>query len=195
METTATGQPAEITQKQADRNIRKVALTALAGTSIEWYDFFLYGTAAALIFPTAFFPADMPPFVAFIYSFSTFAIGFLARPLGGIIFGHFGDSVGRKKVLVIALLLMGVATTAIGLLSGVQVMTARRIGEGRTAAELIANRKTVVEGYKTAEAFAGLCAERGLEAPILREVHAILFEGKAPERALNALMTRELKRE
>lgn len=71
----------------------------------------------------------------------------------------------------------------------------RRIGEGRTAAELIANRKTVVEGYKTAEAFAGLCAERGLEAPILREVHAILFEGKAPERALNALMTRELKRE
>lgn len=71
----------------------------------------------------------------------------------------------------------------------------RRIGEGRKAAELIANRKTVVEGYKTAEAFAGLCAERGLEAPILREVHAILFEGKAPERALNALMTRGLKRE
>lgn len=71
----------------------------------------------------------------------------------------------------------------------------RRLGEGRTAAELIANRKTVVEGYKTAEAFAGLCAERGLEAPILREVHAILFEGKAPERALNALMTRGLKRE
>jgi len=116
METAATGQPAELSQKQMDRNIRKVALTALAGTSIEWYDFFLYGTAAALIFPALFFPADMPPFVALIASFSTFAIGFLARPLGGIIFGHFGDSIGRKKVLVIALLIMGVATTLIGLL-------------------------------------------------------------------------------
>mgnify|MGYP006988312288 CR=1 FL=1 len=73
METTATAQPAELTQKQADRNIRKVALTALAGTSIEWYDFFLYGTAAALIFPTLFFPADMPPYMALIASFSTFA--------------------------------------------------------------------------------------------------------------------------
>lgn len=99
-----------------NRNIGKVAMTALAGTSIEWYDFFLYGTAAALIFPAAFFPADMPPFIALIASFSTFAIGFLARPVGGIIFGHFGDTVGRKKVLVIALLIMGVATTAIGLL-------------------------------------------------------------------------------
>ena len=116
METTATSPSGAASKKQSDSNIRKVALTALAGTSIEWYDFFLYGTAAALIFPTAFFPADMPPFVALIASFSTFAIGFLARPIGGIIFGHFGDSIGRKKVLVIALLIMGVATTAIGLL-------------------------------------------------------------------------------
>ena len=116
MDTTAAGKAPELSQKQLDRNIRKVALTALAGTSIEWYDFFLYGTAAALIFPALFFPADMPPFVALIASFSTFAIGFLARPLGGIIFGHFGDSIGRKKVLVIALLIMGVATTLIGLL-------------------------------------------------------------------------------
>ena len=97
-------------------NMRKVALTSLAGTSIEWYDFFLYGTAAALVFPILFFPADMPPMVALIASFSTFAVGFLARPLGGIIFGHYGDRVGRKKVLVIALLMMGVATTLIGLL-------------------------------------------------------------------------------
>ena len=107
---------ADVHDELVDRNIGKVAMTALAGTSIEWYDFFLYGTAAALIFPAAFFPADMPPFMALIASFSTFAIGFLARPLGGIIFGHFGDTVGRKKVLVIALLIMGVATTAIGLL-------------------------------------------------------------------------------
>lgn len=97
-------------------NMRKVALTSLAGTSIEWYDFFLYGTAAAIVFPVLFFPADMPAMVALIASFSTFAVGFLARPLGGIIFGHYGDRVGRKKVLVIALLMMGVATTLIGLL-------------------------------------------------------------------------------
>jgi len=99
-------------------NMRKVALTSLAGTSIEWYDFFLYGTAAAIVFPALFFPADMPAMVALIASFSTFAVGFLARPLGGVIFGHYGDRIGRKKVLVIALMMMGVATTLIGLLPG-----------------------------------------------------------------------------
>lgn len=98
------------------KDIRKVALTSLAGTSIEWYDFFLYGTAAAIIFPKAFFPADMPAMVALIASFSTFAVGFLARPLGGIVFGHFGDRVGRKQTLVVALLIMGASTTLIGLL-------------------------------------------------------------------------------
>ena len=70
-----------------------------------------------------------------------------------------------------------------------------RIGEGRGAAELIAHRKTVVEGYRTTESFHGLCVERKIDAPILREMHAILFEGKAPALALNALMTRGLKRE
>jgi len=97
-------------------NMRKVALTSLAGTSIEWYDFFLYGTAAAIIFPIAFFPQDLPPMVLLIISFSTFAVGFIARPLGGIVFGHFGDRVGRKRTLVVALMMMGVATTLIGLL-------------------------------------------------------------------------------
>ncbi len=96
--------------------MRKLALTSLAGTSIEWYDFFLYGTAAAIVFPRLFFAADMPPLVALIASFSTFAVGFLARPIGGILFGHFGDKVGRKAALVTALLMMGGATTLIGLL-------------------------------------------------------------------------------
>ncbi|MBU02286.1 MAG: MFS transporter, partial [Halieaceae bacterium] len=103
----------EPTKKQ---NMRRVALTSLAGTSIEWYDFFLYGTAAAVIFPKAFFPQDLPPMVLLIISFSTFAVGFIARPLGGVVFGHFGDQVGRKRTLVIALMMMGVATTLIGLL-------------------------------------------------------------------------------
>ena len=96
-------------------NIRRVALTALTGTSIEWYDFFLYATAAALVFPTAFFP-DSTPTVGLILSFTTFSFGFIARPLGGILFGHFGDRIGRKRALVIALMLMGVVSTMIGLL-------------------------------------------------------------------------------
>lgn len=99
-----------------ERSMRKVAGTALAGTSIEWYDFFIYGTAAALVFPSAFFPAEMPATVALIASFSTFAVGFIARPLGGVVFGHYGDRVGRKKTLVVALLIMGAGTTMIGLL-------------------------------------------------------------------------------
>jgi len=96
-------------------NMRKVAFTALAGTSIEWYDFFLYGAAAALVFPTVFF-GEMSSSSALILSLLTFAAGFIARPIGGIIFGHFGDRVGRKKTLVIALILMGVSSTLIGLL-------------------------------------------------------------------------------
>lgn len=105
-----------MTTRLDERSIRRIALTALAGTSIEWYDFFLYGTAAALIFPKAFFPADMPPVIALLASFSTFAVGFIARPIGGVIFGHYGDRIGRKKTLVVALVLMGAATTLIGCL-------------------------------------------------------------------------------
>ena len=100
---------------QIKSSMRKVALTALAGTSIEWYDFFLYATAAALVFPSAFFP-DSSPTIGLILSFGTFAFGFIARPLGGVLFGHFGDRIGRKKTLVIALVMMGIASTLIGLL-------------------------------------------------------------------------------
>ena len=98
-----------------ESSMRKVALTSLAGTSIEWYDFFLYGAAAALVFPTAFF-GEITESTALILSLLTFAAGFIARPIGGIIFGHYGDKVGRKKTLVAALMLMGIASTLIGLL-------------------------------------------------------------------------------
>src|SRR6201986_1731706 len=87
-------------------NVAKVALTSLAASSIEWYDFFIYGTAAALVFPKLFFASSLPPAVAQLAAFSTFAVGFIARPVGGIVFGHFGDLVGRKKALVTALLMM-----------------------------------------------------------------------------------------
>jgi metabolite-proton symporter len=95
--------------------IKKVVFASLIGTAVEWYDFFLYGSAAALIFGPLFFPSNDPA-TATLLAFGTYAVGFLARPLGGIIFGHFGDKLGRKKMLVTSLLLMGAATFAIGLL-------------------------------------------------------------------------------
>ncbi len=98
-----------------ESNIKKVALTSLSGTSIEWYDFFLYGAAAGLVFPKLFF-GEVDPTTALVLSFMTFAAGFIARPIGGIVFGHFGDLIGRKKTLVIALMLMGISSTLIGLL-------------------------------------------------------------------------------
>jgi metabolite-proton symporter len=96
--------------------IRKVLVAACAASAIEWYDFFIYLTAAALVFPALFFPADIDPVAGVLASFSTAAVGFFARPVGGVLFGHFGDRLGRKRTLVLALLLMGIATTLVGLL-------------------------------------------------------------------------------
>lgn len=98
------------------RTMRKVVVVATTGAMIEWYDFFIYATAAALVFPTLFFPADMPVFVGVIASFSTLAVGMVARPFGAALFGHLGDKYGRKKALVSALLMMGIASTLIGVL-------------------------------------------------------------------------------
>lgn len=96
-------------------NIGRIVAASLVGTTIEWYDFFLYGSAAALVFNTLFFPSS-DPLVGTLLAFLTYAVGFAARPLGGIVFGHYGDKIGRKKLLVFSLLLMGGATFAMGLL-------------------------------------------------------------------------------
>jgi MFS transporter, MHS family, shikimate and dehydroshikimate transport protein len=96
-------------------SIRQVALASFIGTAIEWYDFFLYGTAAALIFGELFFP-EFSSTAGTLAAFSTYAVGFAARPLGGIVFGHYGDKIGRKAMLVLSLLIMGIATALIGLL-------------------------------------------------------------------------------
>jgi metabolite-proton symporter len=98
-------------------NIVKVVAASMAGTTVEWYDFFLYGVAAALVFNEVFFPA-LGPAAGTVAAFATFAIGFVARPLGGLVFGHYGDKLGRKTLLVISLLMMGIATFLIGLLPG-----------------------------------------------------------------------------
>jgi MFS transporter, MHS family, shikimate and dehydroshikimate transport protein len=97
------------------RSIRPVILASFIGTTIEWYDFFLYGTAAALVFGRLFFP-NVDPLVGTLSAFGTFAVGFVARPLGGIVFGHYGDRVGRKSMLIYSLVIMGVATFLIGVL-------------------------------------------------------------------------------
>src|SRR4051794_9122023 len=97
------------------RSPRKVIVASLLGTSLEWYDFFLYSTAAAVVFNRLFFP-DVDPTTGTLLAFTTAAVGFVARPLGGIVFGHLGDRRGRKQVLVITLLTMGIATVLIGAL-------------------------------------------------------------------------------
>ncbi|MGW2962532.1 MFS transporter [Streptomyces sp. NPDC001220] len=96
-------------------NLRRIVVASLIGTTIEWYDFFLYGSAAALVFNKLFFPGS-DPLVGTLLSFLTYAVGFAARPLGALVFGHYGDRLGRKRLLVLSLLLMGGATFAIGLL-------------------------------------------------------------------------------
>jgi metabolite-proton symporter len=103
--------------ERSDSGIVRVVAASMAGTTVEWYDFFLYGVAAAVVFPAVFFPTGDPT-AGTLASLATFAIGFIARPLGGLVFGHFGDRIGRKKLLVLSLLLMGVSTFAIGLLPG-----------------------------------------------------------------------------
>jgi len=95
--------------------LRRVIAASMIGTTVEWYDFFLYGSAAALVFNRLFFP-DYDPLVGTMLAFATYALGFVARPIGGIVFGHYGDRIGRKKLLMLSLVMMGVATVLIGLL-------------------------------------------------------------------------------
>lgn len=101
---------------QSTTPLRRIVFASLIGNALEWYDFFLYGTAAALIFGPLFFPAGTDPVLGTLGAFAGFAVGFVARPLGGIVFGHIGDRKGRKKALVITLSMMGAATFLIGLL-------------------------------------------------------------------------------
>ena len=104
----------ELDQATRQRHLRRAVVASTIGTTIAWYDFFVYGAAAALVFPTLFFPSS-DPIVGQILSFSTFFVGFVARPLGAALFGHFGDRVGRKALLITTMMLMGVATMAVGL--------------------------------------------------------------------------------
>jgi metabolite-proton symporter len=107
-----TGSPISV-PTSAER--RRVAAASFIGTTIEWYDYFIYGSAAALVFAPQFFPSA-DPLTGTLAAFATFAVGFVARPIGGIVMGHYGDVVGRKSMLVISMMMMGIATVCIGLL-------------------------------------------------------------------------------
>ncbi|KFZ80869.1 LysR family transcriptional regulator [Amycolatopsis sp. MJM2582] len=106
------------TDTQSLRRARRAGLAAFVGTTIEWYDFYIYATAASLVFGTVFFPATGDRLTGVAAAFATYAVGFFARPLGGIVFGHVGDRVGRKTALVITLTMMGAATFLVGCLPG-----------------------------------------------------------------------------
>lgn len=110
---------AEPTPTESDlarrKRLRTVVAASLLGTTVEWYDFFLYATAASIVFNQLFFP-DQSSFVGTMLSFATFAVGFLVRPIGGIVFGHFGDRIGRKKTLALTMFIMGIATALMGAL-------------------------------------------------------------------------------
>ncbi|MBO0813054.1 MAG: MHS family MFS transporter [Microlunatus sp.] len=99
------------------KQVRKAAVASTVGTTIEWYDYFLYGSAAALVFPKLFFP-EASAYVGLLASFATYFVGFVARPIGAAIFGHWGDRIGRKAMLIVTLLMMGLSTTIIGILPG-----------------------------------------------------------------------------
>ena len=98
-----------------DANVRRVVFSSLIGATIEWYDFFLYGVVAGIVFNKLYFPTG-DPLISTLLAYTTFAVGFVTRPLGGVIFGHFGDRIGRKSVLVTTLIIMGIATFLIGLI-------------------------------------------------------------------------------
>lgn len=152
--------------------LRRVAFASTIGTAAEYYDFFVYGTAAVLVFGQKFFPSS-DPLVGTLAAFATYAVGFLARPLGGIVFGHFGDRVGRKKALIVTILMVGLGTFAIGLLPDYQ-----SIGVWAPAA-LIAIR--VLQGFGVGGEQAGavlLTAEYA--PPVRRGFFASLVQLGAP---------------
>ena len=108
--------PGQELHAQAKKPSHRLAgISSMVGTTIEWYDFFIYGAAAALIFNKLFFP-NLDPLMGVMAAFATYAVGFIGRPLGGIVFGHFGDKIGRKAMLLTTLIMMGIPTVLIGLL-------------------------------------------------------------------------------
>ena len=155
--------------------MNRVAFASLAGTTIEWYDFYIYGTAAALVFPRLFFPG-LGTAAALVASFATFGVAFVARPLGAIVFGHYGDRIGRKRTLVFSLLLMGGGTLVIGLLP-----TADTIG---VAAPLVLVLMRLCQGLAVGGEWAGAALLTAENAPATKRGRYGMYPQLGPAIAL-----------
>jgi MFS family permease len=155
--------------------MNRVAFASLAGTTIEWYDFYIYGTAAALVFPRLFFPG-LGTAAALVASFATFGVAFVARPLGAIVFGHYGDRIGRKRTLVFSLLLMGGGTLVIGLLP-----TADTIG---VAAPLVLVLMRLCQGLAVGGEWAGAALLTVENAPAAKRGRYGMYPQLGPAIAL-----------
>lgn len=170
--------------------VGRVVLASFVGTMIEWYDFFIYGTAAALVFDRLFFPSDNE-FVGRMAAYASFAVGFFIRPLGGVIFGHFGDRVGRKTMLVTTLLMMGLATFLIGLLPTyesigmaapfllilLRLVQGLGVGGEWGGAVLMA----VEHGHAGKRGFYGSCVQTGVPAGLLLATAVFSYFSSLPE--------------
>jgi len=177
-------------KKLSDASVRRVVLASFVGTTIEWYDFFIYGTAAALVFGQLFFPSG-DEFIQDMAALGSFAIGFFARPLGGVIFGHFGDRIGRKTMLVTTLMMMGVATFLIGILPTYEsigvaapiILILLRIVQGFGVggewggAVLMA----VEHGHEGKRGFYGSCVQMGVPVGLLLATGTFAFFSRLPE--------------
>ncbi|MFI2410247.1 MFS transporter [Streptomyces sp. NPDC018947] len=165
---------------RAPGQARRAGLAAFVGTTIEWYDFFIYGTASALVFGKLFFP-DVSPAAGVLASFATFWVGFLARPLGGIVFGHFGDRMGRKGTLVTTLVMMGAATFLVGVLP-----THAQIG---VAAPLLLALLRAVQGIAVGGEWGGAVLMASENAPRGRgSFYAMLVQQGSPAGAILATL-------
>ena len=174
----------------SDASVRRVVLASFVGTTIEWYDYFIYGTAAALVFGQLFFPSENE-FVATMAAFGSFAVGFFARPLGGVVFGHYGDRIGRKAMLVTTLMMMGLATFCIGVLPtyesiGVaapvllvllRVLQGFGVGGEWGGAVLMA----VEHGHEGKRGFYGSCVQMGVPVGLLLATGVFAVFSRMPE--------------
>jgi MFS transporter, MHS family, shikimate and dehydroshikimate transport protein len=174
-------------------DLRRVVIGALVGTALEWYDFFIYGTAAALVFGQLFFPGTEPA-VGTLLAFATFGVAFVVRPLGGFIFGHMGDKVGRRETLIITTLLMGISTGLIGLLPtygtiGIWapiLLTVLRVCQGLGAGAEFGGASTLLAEYAPPgrRGFYGSFSQTGVQIGLVSGTLAFLLVGLLPEEQL-----------
>ena len=181
--------------KPTTRKLRRVVVGATVGTALEWYDFFIYGTAAALVFGDLFF-SDAVPGAGTLIAFATFGVGFVARPFGGILFGHLGDRIGRRETLIITTLVMGLSTGLIGLLPTYEsigiwapiLLVLLRVFQGLGAGAEFGGASTLLAEHAPKERRGFFCsfAQTGVQIGLVLGTLSFLLVGLLPDDQLNA---------